>query len=165
MSKPADRIFKNVVVAVAEPTSAQLESGPVTEEADATRTDFPCSVAQERFWLLDRLDPGNAAYNVAVRWRLEGRIATDLLEHAWLAIIDRHEILRSQFFEVDGAPVQRIMPTSPFRLAEIDLSTLPPDQQLIEADRIGVIEARAPFDLGSGPMIRVTLLRLSLIHI
>jgi non-ribosomal peptide synthetase component F/thioesterase domain-containing protein/aryl carrier-like protein len=161
MSKPADRIFKNVVVAVAEPTSAQLESGPVTEEADATRTDFPCSVAQERFWLLDRLDPGNAAYNVAVRWRLEGRIATDLLEHAWLAIIDRHEILRSQFFEVDGAPVQRIMPTSPFRLAEIDLSTLPPDQQLIEADRIGVIEARAPFDLGSGPMIRVTLLRFS----
>ena len=107
------------------------------------------------------MDPGNAAYNVAVRWRLEGRVAIDLLEQAWLTIIDRHEILRSQFFEVDGAPVQRIMPTSPFRLAEIDLSTLPADQQLIESDRIGVIEARAPFDLGTGPMIRVTLLRFS----
>ena len=107
------------------------------------------------------MDPGNASYNVAVRWRLEGRVSTDLLERAWLAIIERHEILRSVFLEVDGAPIQRIMPTAPFRMAEIDLSTLAPDQQQLEGDRIGVIEARAPFDVGTGPLIRATLLRFS----
>src|SRR5450631_1148422 len=128
--------------AAAEFASYSDDQRPAGGGEPAERTDFVCSPAQERFWLLDRLDPGNSAYNVAVRWRLEGRVATDLLEQAWLAIIDRHEILRSQFFEVEGAPIQRIMPTSPFRLAEIDLSTLPSDKQMIEADRIGLIEAR-----------------------
>jgi non-ribosomal peptide synthetase component F/thioesterase domain-containing protein len=127
----------------------------------AERTDFPCSPAQERFWLLDRLDPGNSAYNVAVRWRLEGRVATDLLEQSWLKIIERHEVLRTVFLETDGTPIQRVMPRAPFRLNEIDLSNLSPELQQPEGDRIGVIEARAPFDLASGPLIRATLLRFS----
>jgi len=139
-------------------------AGTADADADAapdSRTDFPCSVAQERFWLLDRLDPGNASYNVAVRWRLEGRVLTDVLEHAWLEIIERHEILRTVFVESDGAPVQRVLPRIPFRVNEIDLCTLQPDRQQAEADRIGVLEARAPFDVATGPLLRVTLLRFS----
>src|SRR6202011_3816031 len=46
-------------------------------------------------------------------------------------------------------------------LNEIDLSTLSPDQRQAEGDRIGVLEARAPFDLATGPLIRATLLRFS----
>jgi hypothetical protein len=46
-------------------------------------------------------------------------------------------------------------------LNEIDLSNLSPELQQPEGDRIGVIEARAPFDLASGPLIRATLLRFS----
>jgi non-ribosomal peptide synthetase component F/thioesterase domain-containing protein len=38
---------------------------------------------------------------------------------------------------------------------------LSPDQRQAEADRIGVLEARAPFDLAAGPLIRATLLRFS----
>jgi non-ribosomal peptide synthetase component F/thioesterase domain-containing protein len=53
------------------------------------------------------------------------------------------------------------MPTARFRLNEIDLSNLSPELQQTEGDRIGVIEARAPFDLASGPLIRATLLRFS----
>jgi len=160
MSKPADQIVKPDpppaagAVSYAGPANAEAANAP-------DRTDFPCSVAQERFWLLDRLDPGNASYNVAVRWQLDGRVATDILERAWLEIIDRHEILRTVFLEVDGAPVQHLLPKCPFRLAEIDLSALPPDQRPIEGDRIGLIEARAPFDVNTGPLIRVTLLRFS----
>ncbi len=152
MSKTANSLFD---------VNAKGANDAAEGDTEQVRTDFPCSVAQERFWLLDRLDPGNASYNVAVRWRLEGRLSSDILERAWLTIIDRHEILRTVFLEVDGDPIQRIMPNSPFKMAEIDLSTLPPNQQQVEGDRIGVIEARAPFDLGTGPLIRVTLLRFS----
>src|SRR6202043_2125828 len=112
---------------------------PAVESEPVERTDFPCSPAQERFWLLDRLDPGNSAYNVAVRWRLEGRVATDLLEKSWLKIIERHEVLRTVFMDTDGTPIQRVMPRAPFRLNEIDLSNLSPELQQTEADRIGVI--------------------------
>jgi non-ribosomal peptide synthetase component F/thioesterase domain-containing protein len=178
VAKPADKVFDGVAGAAAAddaslgPSAAgESAAGPGTAavgEADAgrdalpeERTEFPCSVGQERFWLLDRLDPGDSSYNVAVRWRLEGRVATDLLERAWFKIIERHEVLRTVFLEKDGAPMQRVMPQARFRLNEIDLSKLPPDLQQTEGDRIGVIEARAPFDLASGPLVRATLLRFS----
>jgi len=121
MTTPANKIID-------EPANAGIASGggesAVAELEPMDRTDFPCSVAQERFWLLDRLDPGNASYNVAVRWRLEGRVQTDLLERSWHAIIHRHEILRTTFHEVDGAPLQRVSPNARFRLSEIDLAAL-----------------------------------------
>jgi non-ribosomal peptide synthetase component F/thioesterase domain-containing protein len=163
MGKPANRVLNAAAgQKAAAGFASKSDDLPAAAGGEpAERTDFPCSPAQERFWLLDRLDPGNAAYNVAVRWRLEGRVATDLLEQSWLKIIERHEVLRTVFLETEGAPIQRVMPRAPFRLNEIDLSNLSPELQQTEGDRIGVIEARAPFDLASGPLIRATLLRFS----
>ena len=160
MGKPANKVF-DAAAARAGASAANAADPHAQTLEPAERTDFRCSVAQERFWLLDRLDPGNSAYNVAVRWRLEGRVATDLLEQSWLQIIARHEVLRTVFLEIDGAPIQRVTPRAPFRLNEIDLSKLTPELQQTEGDRIGVIEARAPFDLATGPLIRATLLRFS----
>ncbi len=99
MAKPANQVFDTAGSTDGAAADSTVE-GPQTPqpEESADRTDFPLSVAQERFWLLDRLDPGNSAYNVAVRWRLEGRIAMDLLERAWLEIIERHEVLRTVFW-------------------------------------------------------------------
>ncbi len=161
MAKPADKIMgPRSSSATADPASADGML-VIADAPDPDYSDFPCSVSQERFWLLDRLEPGNSSYNVAVRWRLEGRVSSVLLDRAWLEIIQRHEILRTIFLEKDGAPVQRVMPRARFRINEIDLSNLAPDLQQSEGDRIGVIEARAPFDLASGPILRVTLLRFS----
>ena len=149
----------------AEPSGAAPgpELAPIVSDGSAEPgyQDFPCSVAQERFWLLDRLEPGNPSYNVAVRWRLDGRISTELLESAWHEIVMRHEVLRTRFLEIDGKPVQRVAAHGTFKLVEIDLSSLPEAARSEEGDRIGLIEARAPFDLGSGPLIRVVLLRQS----
>ena len=162
MSKPANQVFDAAPGASAvDPSTADGAESRSDAAEPLERTDFPCSVAQERFWLLDRLDPGNASYNVAVRWRLEGRVSTALLERSWLKIIERHEILRTTFHEVNGSPIQRVSPRAQFRLNEIDLSTLNPEQRTVEGDRIGVLEARAPFDLASGPLLRATLLRYS----
>lgn len=156
MAQPADKLFE------ARPkNAAELAASEEYVYGIAARNEFPCSVAQERFWLLDRLDPGNSSYNVAVRWRLEGRVATDVLEQAWLAIIGRHEILRTTFREAGGVPIQCVSETAKFRLDEIDLGNLAPEQQQAEADRIGMIEARAPFDVASGPLLRASLLRFS----
>ena len=66
----------------------------IADAPDADHSDFPCSVRTgAAFWLLDRLEPGNSSYNVAVRWRLEGRVSsTAFLERAWL---DDHSAPRS----------------------------------------------------------------------
>jgi hypothetical protein len=108
MAKPADKVFQGRTPAGAPHAVPGEAARPVSGEPSAEPTsDFPCSVAQERFWLLDRLDPGSSSYNVAVRWRLEGRVLIDVLQASWLKIIERHEILRTVFLEINGAPVQR----------------------------------------------------------
>jgi non-ribosomal peptide synthetase component F/thioesterase domain-containing protein/acyl carrier protein len=157
----ASKYLFRTSAAVPEPAPTELAANLTASSAEPAHIDFPCSVAQERFWLLDRLEPGNPAYNVAVRWKLEGRISTDLLESAWREIIARHEVLRTRFLEVDGKPVQRVAAHGTFKLVEIDLSSLPEAARSEEGDRIGLIEARAPFDVGTGPLIRVVLLRFS----
>ncbi|GLS19336.1 hypothetical protein GCM10007874_23530 [Labrys miyagiensis] len=122
--------------------------------------EFPCSLAQSRFWVLDQITPENPALNVAVRWRLQGRIDVPVLQQALNAVIDRHEILRTAYRDVDGEPVQLVMPEALLQLPVIDLTLLPERARLEERERISLIEARKPFDLTAVPNLRATLLKV-----
>ena len=148
-----------VSTTVPEASTATENHAGQPETGQPEYVDFPCSVAQERFWLLDRLEPGNPSYNVAVRWQLVGHVDAELLERAWREIIMRHEVLRTRFLEIEGKPIQRVSPTTHFKLGYVDLSALPASERAEEGDRIGSIEARAPFELGTGPLLRVVLLK------
>ncbi|MCO5090979.1 condensation domain-containing protein [Bosea sp. (in: a-proteobacteria)] len=120
-----------------------------------------CSSVQERYWRLDRLDPGTPALNIVVKWRIRGHLDASLAQDAFQAILDRHESLRTSIREEDGRPVQAIAEDIPFKLPEIDLSGLAEADRAIEADRIAQIEARTSFALGEAPLLRATLLRQS----
>src|SRR6185295_11373227 len=75
-------------------------------------------------------------------------------------IVRRHESLRTTFAEAGGTPVQVVAAPAPFPLPLVDLAGLPPAGREAEARRIATAEARQPFDLGHGPLLRMTLLRL-----
>ncbi|HEV3076512.1 MAG TPA: amino acid adenylation domain-containing protein [Thermoanaerobaculia bacterium] len=124
--------------------------------------DVPLSFAQERLWFLDRLDPGNAVYNLAAMLRLRGDLRPAALAAAFVATVRRHEALRTSFDIVAGEPVQVIAPPERARLeiATIDLAALPGPRQGAEAERLARRQARRPFDLARGPLLRVGLLRL-----
>ncbi|HLL45317.1 MAG TPA: condensation domain-containing protein, partial [Longimicrobiaceae bacterium] len=121
---------------------------------------LPLSFAQERLWFLDRLDPGSTTYNIPMAWRLGGALDEAALERSLGEIVRRHEALRTTFEEVDGSPVQVLVPFGGFALPVEDLS------ELTEADREAAVgrrtgeEARRAFDLSAGPLFRVALLRL-----
>jgi amino acid adenylation domain-containing protein len=154
------------------PTVAALAVAVATVE-EASRTpapplvprprgaEAPLSPAQERLWFLDRLEPGNPAYNVPLAFRLRGPLAAAQLAAALTAVAGRHEVLRATFTESAGGPVQRIAPQPRFPLAELDLAGLPAAVRQAEAMRRAGEEARHPFDLASGPLCRAALLRLS----
>lgn len=122
---------------------------------------FPCSVAQEQLWFLNQIEPGNPALNVAVRWQLDGEVRPGLVEQAFGLLIDRHESLRTVFFERDGLPFQRVLPYLPFRLGLVDLTGLPESGRPAEATRIGLEIACGSFDLTQPPLLRATLVRLA----
>ncbi|HEX5759844.1 MAG TPA: amino acid adenylation domain-containing protein, partial [Thermoanaerobaculia bacterium] len=118
------------------------------------------SFAQERLWFLDRLAPGNAAYNIGRAWRLTGPLEPAALEAAVRAIVARHEALRTTFVEADGQPVQRVAAEPAFEWAFEDLAALPHDAREAAAARRAAEVAGRPYDLARGPLLRVALLRL-----
>ncbi|HET7695315.1 MAG TPA: amino acid adenylation domain-containing protein [Vicinamibacterales bacterium] len=121
---------------------------------------LPLSFAQERLWLVDQLDPGNAAYNMPGAFRLHGAVNVDALRRALQEIVGRHEILRTTFAVVDGEPRQRIHPPGEWRAELIDLGDLPADRREQAASEISRRHAQEPFDLAAGPLFRATLVQI-----
>lgn len=122
---------------------------------------FPATLAQQRFWFLDQLEPGNTAYNIAVRWRLLGRIEPQCIERAFNEIVRRHEVLRTRFVEEDGVPLQVVEPSFDMEVPVFDLSPLPEKDKESEAERITLEIAKKPMDLSALPLMRCGLLKLS----
>ncbi|MEV6520489.1 amino acid adenylation domain-containing protein [Longispora sp. NPDC051575] len=118
----------------------------------------PLTLAQERLWFLDRFDPGDPAYNINQVSRVHGPLDLDALTRALTAIAARHEPLRSTFPEVDGLPVQRVAPPGPVALELIDLTGDPARETTAYA--LAAERTNTRFDLGTGPLLRVTVLRL-----
>ncbi len=71
---------------------------------------FP-TIAQQRLWFLDQLEPGNPAYNVPVAYHVQGRLNVAALAQSINAIVHRHEVLRTTFPAELGCPMQVIAPS------------------------------------------------------
>ena len=121
---------------------------------------LPLSFAQQRLWFLDQLVPNSPLYNVPVAARLKGQLHVAALEQSLNEIIRRHEVLRTTFTSVEDQPAQIIAPTLSLTLPVVDLSTLSEHAREAETQLYAMKEARQPFDLAVGPLMRATMLRL-----
>ncbi|WP_421548355.1 non-ribosomal peptide synthetase [Pseudomonas sp. QD4] len=121
---------------------------------------LPQSLAQNRLWITWQLDPQSTAYNIPAGLRLRGELDQDALRTSFEQLIERHESLRTRFFERDGQALQQVAPSAEFNLQLIDLGDLPPAEREARARQIREDEARTQFDLEHGPLLWVTLLRL-----
>jgi amino acid adenylation domain-containing protein len=124
-------------------------------------TAFPLSFAQQRIWFLDQLVPGNPAYNVAGAIAIAGPLLAGVLELALRAVVWRHEALRTRFPLQGGQPVQVVEERVEFDLALVDLGALPQEQRQSAVQHLAREEARRPFRLEQGGLLRVALLRLA----
>ncbi len=118
------------------------------------------SAAQRRLWFVDQLAPDAAAYNIALAEQLTGPLDVPALRAALRAVAERHEVLRWRIPHVGGTPQAVVDPPAEVPLPIDDLSGLAPEDRL-EAVRVRLdTEARGRFDLATGPLWRVRLLRL-----
>ena len=120
---------------------------------------YALSHAQRRLWVLSQMEEGSAAYNIPLHQLLEGALDTGALEAAFLRLIRRHESLRTTFTTIEGEPRQRIHAAIDFRLRTVDLSREESPESV--SRKWGREESLRPFDLETGPLFRVTLLKLS----
>ncbi|MBV8858951.1 MAG: amino acid adenylation domain-containing protein [Acidobacteria bacterium] len=121
----------------------------------------PLSFSQQRLWFLDQLEPGSPAYHIPVAVRMSGRLDRDALVRSLSEVVRRHEALRTSFVLEDGRPVQVVGEACEVALPLEDISHLPEGEREAESVRLSKAEARVPFDLGHGPLLRAKLLRLS----
>ena len=121
---------------------------------------LPVSFVQERLWFLDQLAPGSHAYNVPLALRLTGRLNAGALERALNEVIQRHEVLRTTLAFADDNLAQVIAPSLALELKAIDLKNMPQESREARAQEIVNEEAQRPFELGRGPLLRASLIRL-----
>jgi amino acid adenylation domain-containing protein len=124
------------------------------------KATLPLSFTQQRLWFLDQLTPGSPAYNISGAVEIRGQLNIPALEQSLNEIVQRHEIWRTTFRVVDEEPIQIVAPSLTITLKRVELGQLPPDQRQAEVTRLATEEARQPFNLAVGPLLRSTLLQL-----
>jgi amino acid adenylation domain-containing protein len=142
---------------IAQAASESSAPAPATIPRAARGGDLPLSPGQEAVWFFQQLRPGMGSYTFRATLRITGAVDAEVMARTVTEIVRRHEIYRTTFHEVDGAPVQRIHPPSPVPLPLVDLSDATGDE--VDA-RVREVFA-APFDLANGPTARWALLRIA----
>ncbi|MET1077654.1 MAG: amino acid adenylation domain-containing protein [Pseudomonas sp.] len=138
-------------------------SGAAVQPAIAVvdrQASLPLSFAQQRLWFLAQLDGASAAYHMPLGLRLRGHLDPAALHAALRRLVARHEALRTTFFALQGEAQQRIEPADcGFALPHHDLQGQADTESRLLA--VAREEARTPFDLGAGPLIRGRLVSLA----
>lgn len=161
---PAGHMVESGMKSAAEAAPAPPEIN--REEAHLALLALPrpkhllLSYAQQRLWFIDQLQGASAEYNLSDAVRQRGVLDRAALERAINTIVARHEVLRTHFIEVEGEPFQVIEPELQVHVSFEDLSGLDETAQQERVAAAQVYESEQPFDLASGPLFRLKLLKL-----
>jgi acyl carrier protein len=140
----------------------QVEPMSIPKLSPASRDiDLPLSFAQRRLWLLDQLETNRNLYNLSGGLRFRGPLNFIAIEQALAEVFRRHEVLSTRFVTRDGQPRQLIAVTGPVFLPIVDLSRVDETRRVSTVQKLSVEEARRPFDLTRGPLLRAGLIKLS----
>ncbi len=120
---------------------------------------LPVSMAQERLWLVDQLQPGIGLYNLPMAFRLQGELDIERLETALKTIVNRHEVLRTIYTSNGTGPNVVVQDEALPTLTIIDLQQQ--DDAESQALKLGAEISKRPFQLDQGPLINYSLIQIS----
>jgi Condensation domain len=124
-------------------------AGKIFEIPDADH--YPLTANQKRLYILNRIEGFGVTGHLPGRLTSRGALDSNRLAKALHTLVDRHEALRTGFPEINGEPVQVVMPS--LRLAmRFEEST---EALLPEIEKRFV----RPFSLSKAPLFRVLLVR------
>ena len=141
-------------------TEAQPSLPPIRPRQQPASEPVPLSLSQQYIWSMHQADTTGAGLNSSMALQFSGELDPNWVEHSFNQIIDRHEILRTTFVEVNNVPLQQVLPELPISLIYRDLQSWPREKRKAEAVNLGISIGQQPFDLTTGPLLRVALFRL-----
>ncbi len=141
---------------LADTVAQALDAAPSHANAAVAATepgDYPLTPGQWGLWFQHQLSPHTTEYNVTHAVRVRSELNVDALRGAFQALVDRHAALRTLFVRVDGQPVQRVLPRAEAHFHHELASGWEPSRLSQRLEE----EAARPFDLATGPLLRVHL--------
>ncbi|MGG3280964.1 amino acid adenylation domain-containing protein [Paenibacillus solani] len=166
---PLSVIFE--LTSIAELAVWLKEREDVTTSAPIPKAErrewYPMSRAQRRQYMMQMLAGDATMYHVPFALRLQGKLDVARLENAFMALIDRHESLRTTFHMTKEEFRQMIHPPYSFKLDVLDPAVLAGDEVVPEATLNATAVTRLmevfqrPFHLDKLPLLRAGLLRLN----
>ncbi|CCQ17331.1 non-ribosomal peptide synthetase (fragment), partial [Rhodococcus sp. AW25M09] len=158
-SVPLHVLFdSNTVDGFARAVASRVGTGARPAPTTMERPDrVPLSLAQQRMWILNHLDPGSGAYNIPMAVRLTGDLDAVALEAAVADIVERHESLRTVYPSDEHGPQQRVLPPNE---VSFDLTPKRVDTP-IEAQRAVAEVVLGGFDVATVVPVRVALIRIA----
>ncbi|GEN05935.1 Phosphopantetheine attachment site [Myxococcus fulvus] len=163
------RTIESLARALASPDTLFTLS-PVSEANDTARglasDTAPASAGQRRLWRLMRPVPDSPRFHVHFGLRFDGPLDVDSLRLGFQELVRRHESLRTTFHERDGALTQVVSPASRLELPVVDLRGGGGDAPEVALGSssfraMNDAQARAPFDVAAGPLMRAALVILA----
>ncbi|MEM7417080.1 MAG: amino acid adenylation domain-containing protein, partial [Gemmatimonadota bacterium] len=137
--------------------ATQADTSPIpAQPADA---DVRLTVAQERLWTFQQLDPLAATFNMSAVARLEGPLNLDRLSTAVTTLLSRHEALRSVVVRSATGPVQRVVADVDDLLRIEDLEEMSAHDASRAASYFVRQERQRPFALERDIPFRALLMR------
>jgi len=123
---------------------------------------FPLSPQQKRLWMLQQ-DEDSQTYRVQGAVLIQGNLNTQLLESALQKVIERYEILRTNFQALPGmsVPLQVITANRLPSLYYHNLTGLSPEEQQSKIEALFNGSSQLPFDLEQGSVIDISLVILA----
>ncbi|MBC1236345.1 MULTISPECIES: non-ribosomal peptide synthetase [Nostoc] len=119
----------------------------------------PLSFSQQRLWFLQQLDIDNPYYSELACVQLLGALKMDALERSLNEIVQRHEALRTTFEMLEEEAIQIIHPAVTVTLPLVNLLSMSEAKRQEQVERLTTEIAKKPFDLMTGPLLRVMLLQ------
>ncbi|MGW6422120.1 amino acid adenylation domain-containing protein [Nocardia sp. NPDC055053] len=118
---------------------------------------IPLSPAQQRMWVLNRMDPTSPAYNIAVALRVTGELDVDAMRQALADVVGRHESLRTIYPADEAGPRQVVIDAE---MAAPAITLLDTEDGAPLRDRINTV-AGTGFDVTEEPPLRVGVFRVT----
>ncbi|WP_445245375.1 non-ribosomal peptide synthetase [Microcoleus sp. OTE_8_concoct_300] len=121
---------------------------------------FPLSHGQQAIWFLYQMAPQSVAYNIYTTVRISSSLDLGAWHRAWLRIVERHQALRTTYTKRDGQPVQVVHLYQEVDVKVTDASSWSDDYLKKQI----LAEAECPYNLETGPVLRVHLFTRSAVE-
>ncbi|MCE3296530.1 MAG: non-ribosomal peptide synthetase, partial [Crocinitomicaceae bacterium] len=139
-------VLKDLAASIDQLDDADYESIPLSEN----KAHYRLSPAQERMMLTSGIEGPSTNYNISILVKAVAEIDLQRFENAWKQLINRHEILRSNFVTIGEEYRQIVHSEINFNVREFSCSSV---EDFLE-------QALKPFDLANDHLLRVSTMNL-----